>query len=302
MTGSYKDDLLEAARLIARADRVCALTGAGISVESGIPDFRGAGGLWQRYDPAEYAALDSFLVDPGKVWRMLKEMDDLVVGASPNPGHKAMAELEGLGKLEAIITQNVDNLHQEAGSGDVIEFHGNGSTLTCLDCGRGYARAEIDLTALPPRCRCGGALKPNIIFFGETIPEEALNRSIALAGSCQVMVVVGTSATVVPASMMPLLTKRSGGAVIEINLEPTELTGRAADLSLVGRASMVLPELVDACPCLSLSRSDRSNTTSCDRKSEYSHKYLTSQPTPATIGLIRSLWERNAFFNNILIA
>lgn len=246
MTGSYKDDLLEAARLIARADRVCALTGAGISVESGIPDFRGAGGLWQRYDPAEYAALDSFLVDPGKVWRMLKEMDDLVVGASPNPGHKAMAELEGLGKLEAIITQNVDNLHQEAGSGDVIEFHGNGSTLTCLDCGRSYARAEIDLTALPPRCRCGGALKPNIIFFGETIPEEALNRSIALAGSCQVMVVVGTSATVVPASMMPLLTKRSGGAVIEINLEPTELTGRAADLSLVGRASMVLPELVDA--------------------------------------------------------
>lgn len=238
--------LSRAVEMIGRADRVAALTGAGISVESGVPDFRGAGGLWEKYDPFEYAHIDSFQADPAKVWHMLREMDRIVTRADPNPAHLALAEMERRGKLTAVITQNVDSLHQRAGSQNVIEFHGSHARLTCPECGRGYGREEVDLDADPPRCGCGQALKPDVVFFGEAIPPSALELAVQTALGCDLMLVIGTSAVVAPASMVPALAVRGGAKVVEINLEPTELTGRVADLTLLGRAGEVIPYLVEA--------------------------------------------------------
>lgn len=241
MAGAESKDLKAVVELLVRASRVVALTGAGISVESGIPAFRGAQGLWERYDPMEYAHIDAFRANPGKVWQMLKELRALIVQARPNPAHLALAEMERLGRLKAIITQNVDNLHQAAGSSEVIEFHGNGATLICLDCRRRFARAEVSLEELPPRCDCGGVLKPEVVFFGEMIPAKTYDRAVQAASSCDLMMVIGTSAQVAPASQMPWLALRSGAKVVEFNLEPTELTGRAAHYTLLGLASEVLP-------------------------------------------------------------
>lgn len=234
----------EAADLIRSAGSACALTGAGISVESGIPDFRSPGGLWDRFDPADYAHMDSFRADPGRVWNMLAEMDEVVSGARPNPAHQALADMERRGLLQGIITQNVDGLHQAAGSENVIEFHGSHTTLRCLDCRRTHPRESVDLTARPPRCECGGPIKPDIIFFGEAIPQQALERAVRLASTCAVMLIVGTSATVVPASMMPMLALESRARLIAINKETTDLT-RAAHLSLLGSAGDILPRIVE---------------------------------------------------------
>jgi len=236
--------LQKAVDWIIGSDRIVALTGAGMSVDSGIPAFRGSQGLWERFDPMEFAHIDSFRANPARVWAMLKELDRVISSARPNPAHLALAELESLGRLEAIITQNVDALHQAAGSRRVIEFHGSHSSLICLDCGRIWAKAEIDLETLPPRCSCGGTLKPNVVFFGEPIPETALGQAVSAATECDLMLVVGTSALVAPASLMPVLAIQSGARVIEINLEATGLTDRLASLSLLGQAGLILPELV----------------------------------------------------------
>ncbi len=240
-----KEQLSRAAGLIAGADTVVALTGAGISVDSGIPAFRGAQGLWERYDPMEYASIEAFRREPAKVWTMLRELDELVQGAEPNPAHLALARLEELGRLAMIVTQNVDGLHQAAGSRRVVELHGSGKRLVCLDCGRPVRRGELLLEGSPPRCSCGGLVKPDVVFFGEPIPERAALSAFAMAGSCQAMLVVGTSALVSPASHLPVMAKQAGAMVIEVNPEPTFLTGQVADLTLQGGASEVLAELVD---------------------------------------------------------
>ncbi|MCA1987953.1 MAG: NAD-dependent deacylase [Desulfarculus sp.] len=224
-----QSQLREVAELICAADQVVALTGAGISVESGIPAFRGAQGLWEKYDPMEFAAIDSFLADPARVWKMLLELDHLVRQAQPNPAHDALAKLEKMGKLSAVITQNIDGLHQAAGNRNVIEFHGSGRRLRCLSCGRQISRLEVIMDPLPPRCACGGLVKPDIVFFGEPIPERAAMTAFTLANSCQVMLVIGTSAVVAPASHLPLLAKSGGAKVVEVNLEPTALSQRVSD-------------------------------------------------------------------------
>ena len=236
-------ELSLAQSLIMEAGHVVALTGAGVSVPSGIPAFRGSQGLWAKYDPFEYAHIESFKADPAKVWEMLLELRAMVQGARPNPAHLALADLERLGKLEAIITQNVDNLHQEAGSGYVIEFHGNGSRLICLDCGRSKPRQKEDFKVIPPRCGCGGLLKPGVVFFGEGIPQEPFQRAVAAVRQADLLLVAGTSAQVTPASLMPALALEQGARIIEINLEPTELTGSVAGLTLFGPAEVILPEL-----------------------------------------------------------
>ncbi len=236
--------LAEAIEIVAGAEKLTALTGAGISVESGIPAFRGAQGLWDRFDPMEYAHLEAFKANPKKVWGMLKELDQIIARAKPNPGHVALAELERMGRLETIITQNVDNLHQAAGSKRVIEFHGNGSSLECLCCARIFNRQEVDLSDLPPRCGCGGVLKPQVIFIGEIIPEHTLAEAISAVAECQAMLVIGTSAVMAPASLMPALAARSGAKVIEVNVSSTELTGGVADITLLGPAGQILPALV----------------------------------------------------------
>ena len=239
-------DLEIVAGLLRDASPVVALTGAGISVDSGIPAFRGAQGLWERYDPMEYASIDAFRSDPGKVWRMLKEMDELVFRARPNAAHTALADLERIGALDLIVTQNVDGLHQLAGARRVVEFHGNCRTLVCLDCGRSFARHQVDMDHTPPACGCGGPIKPDVIFFGEMIPQRALLTAMEMARQARVMMVVGTSAVVAPASQLPLITKHAGGVVVEINPEPTLLTREISDYFFQANADEVLPRLVEA--------------------------------------------------------
>jgi len=185
---------------------------------------------------------------------MLKEMRAVMTEAKPNPGHLALAELERLKRLQTIITQNIDNLHQDAGSGDVIEFHGNAHRFSCLRCGKIYARDQVESGALgfPPECACGFILKPDIVFFGEAIPTEALERSIGLAQQADMMLIVGTSATVAPANVLPTITRARGGSLIEINLERTHLGNVYGAMALIGSSSEVLPALVEGVRALLL--------------------------------------------------
>ena len=220
------DDLIKkAAADLAGAKMVTALTGAGASIESNIPAFRGKGGLWEKMDPMEVAHIDAFMQNPEKVWNLLiKEMKDVIDQAQPNDCHKGLARLEELGKLQTIITQNIDGLHQMAGSTDVIEFHGTFASQRCMECNTHIETRRVDISEIPPRCNCGGILRPNAVFFGEMIPQDALWRSRQVATDCDVMLVIGTSAMVQPAAMMPVVAKESGAIVIEINPESTVLT------------------------------------------------------------------------------
>jgi len=240
--------IAEAARLLADARHVIAVTGAGISVESGIPDFRSPGGLWTKYPPEEYAVIDAYRANPDKVWKLWHELGRDLAFAQPNPAHLALAELEAMGKLAAVITQNIDNLHQAAGSKRVIEYHGNARHLVCLSCGR----EEPLLPSLPlecaPRCSCrlGALMKPAIVFFGEMIPPKAAMDAEYWAQTCDAVIIVGTSASVYPCAGLPFTAKSHGAAIIECNLEPTDYTDRIADVFLEGRAGQSLPALAAA--------------------------------------------------------
>ena len=214
-------------------------------MESGIPDFRSAEGLWSKFDPAEYATISAFRSQPEKVWEMLREMDDVVSQAKPNNAHLGMGELGKLGYLHYIITQNIDNLHQAGGSKNVIEYHGNSTTLSCLWCGKRY-KSQEKREDDPPRCQCQKILKPDIVFFGESIPQEALHRSFELASSAQALMVVGTSAVVSPANTIPTIAKQSGSKIIEINKERTHLTDSITDIFLQGSAAVVISDLITA--------------------------------------------------------
>lgn len=236
----------QAARMLHQARSVVALTGAGISVESGIPPFRGKGGLWETIDPIEFAHIESFLRDPQRVWEVLiKGMKDVLDTARPNAAHLGLARMERLGKPVAIITQNVDGLHQEAGSSDVIEFHGNFAWQRCMDCGWRVETAHVSLSALPPRCDCGGVMRPECVFFGEPIPPQHLARSQDLSAACDLMLVIGTSAEVYPAAHMPVIAKQNGAAVVEFNREPTPLTASVSDILLRGRAGDMVSAVAD---------------------------------------------------------
>jgi NAD-dependent deacetylase len=222
-----------------------ALTGAGISIESGIPPFRGKGGLWERFDPMEIAHIDAFLADPARVWRVLvKELKDIVDRARPNDGHKGLARLEAMGILKTVITQNIDGLHQMAGNTDVIEFHGSFAWQRCTQCDRRVKTSQVDDAVLPPRCPCGGILRPDAVFFGEMIPPVALVRSQEIAARCDVMLVIGTSAIVQPAASMPVIAKQSGAVVIEINPEPTPLTGVTSTFLIQGKAGEIMNAII----------------------------------------------------------
>jgi NAD-dependent protein deacetylase/lipoamidase len=243
-------DLIErAAQVIRTARKTVALTGAGISAESGIPTFRDPGGLWDRYDPEEYATIEAFRRDPGKVWRMMKDFTELKT-ARPNPGHFGLAQLEQFGLLRCIITQNVDNLHQAAGSRDVIEFHGNMRQVVCMSCRKVLPLDAISLETLPPYCGCGGVFKPAGVFFGEPIPSQALYRSQEEAQSCDLILVIGTSAVVYPAADIPRVAKEAGAQVIEINPERTDLTDRLADFIIQEKAGIAIPQIIAAIKAL----------------------------------------------------
>jgi NAD-dependent deacetylase len=238
------EDIKSAADIIREVNPNIALTGAGISAESGIDTFRGPDGLWSKYDLAEYATIDAFRRDPEKVWKLLGEMNRVIRQSAPNAAHEALADLEDMGYLEAVITQNIDSLHQAAGNKKVFEFHGSDRQLVCLDCGRRFETDERTARGMPPRCDCGSVLKPDLVLFGEGIPPEVMAQSYAAAETCGCMLVVGTSAVVYPAAQLPLIAKEGGAKIIEINPEPSNLTSFVTDIFLQGRGGDILPGIV----------------------------------------------------------
>ena len=238
----------DAAELLSTARRGLALTGAGVSAESGIPTFRGDGGLWTKYDPVKVASIDYFMSDPSAYWKVSKDRGRVALAARPNPGHHALAALEAGGHLVAVATQNTDGLHQDSGSRRVIELHGSGRTVQCLDCGNREPRSEVQArleVEMPPRCSvCGGIfLKPTVVLFGEPMPHAAVKEAFALAREADVMLVVGSSLVVYPAADIPVAAVRSGASLIVINAEPTPVDEFAA-VVIRGKSGEVLPEII----------------------------------------------------------
>ena len=224
-----------------------------MSVESGIASFRGSGGLWEKYDPEEYGHINTLRHEPAKAWIMLCEMEREILKAKPNKGHYALAKLEKMGKLRTIITQNVDGLHHVAGNQEVIEFHGNLQTVSCMDCGYQVPSSEVNLDSLPPSCaKCNGPVKPDAVFFGEAIPQDALTRSQRESSTCDLMLVIGTSAMVYPAASMPEIAHDAGARVVEINPSETPLTGRISSYIVKGSAGEVLECVVQQLQSLAL--------------------------------------------------
>jgi NAD-dependent deacetylase len=195
-----------------------ALTGAGISAESGIPTFRSKGGLWEKYDPLIYASIEVFRRDPSKYWAIRGDFIRNYDKYQPNPAHLALADLEAMKILRHIITQNIDGLHRKAGSKGVTEIHGSLREIYCLSCAKTYLAPKVP-PGNPPYCECGGVLKPNTVLFGEQLPGDALKRAYAESSTCKVMLVIGTSAVVQPAASLPHLAKQNGAIVIEVNPE-----------------------------------------------------------------------------------
>jgi NAD-dependent deacetylase len=241
-----------AAETLARARHVIALTGAGLSVESGIPPFRGPGGLWTRHGEPPMNGYQRFLADPRKAWEdrlnpsgPMRELWEALAAARPNPGHLALVELEDLGVLRCTITQNVDNLHRTAGSRRLVEIHGNATLIRCIQCVARFERDAIDFAELPPRCsHCGGILKSDTVSFGEPIPPDVLEHCFEEAESADCMLVAGTSATVYPAAQFPISLRQRGGDLLEVNPYETELTPLCR-FTLRGPAGDVLPRLVE---------------------------------------------------------
>ncbi|RKY01735.1 MAG: RNA polymerase subunit sigma [Spirochaetes bacterium] len=237
----------QAAQDIVNSKKSIAFTGSGISEESGIPTFRGGQGLWEKYDPMEYAHIQSFIKNPEKVWEMLAEMAEIISKAKPNPAHIALAELENMGLLEAVITQNVDGLHQMAGNKHVVEFHGSNQWLICIKCGFRTEIKNYSPNDFPPKCeRCLSILKPDVVFFGEAIPYNAQVKSMYLAKVSDLVLVIGTSAVVYPAAQIPITAKEYGAKIIEINKEKTSLSDGIASYSIEGPAGEVMPHIVEA--------------------------------------------------------
>jgi NAD-dependent deacetylase len=229
--------LQKAARLIRAARHLTAFTGAGISVESGIPPFRGDGGLWSRYDP-RMLELDYFLAHPDRAWPVIREIFyDHFAEATPNRAHQVLAAWEERGLLKALITQNIDTLHHAAGSRNVVEFHGSSRLLLCLECGTRVEAKRDLLEKLPPRCACGGMYKPDFVFFGEGIPPAAHERSRDAARHSDVMLVVGSTGEVYPAAMVPRWASEAGAKIIEINPRESEFTAAVSDLHLPMKAA-----------------------------------------------------------------
>jgi NAD-dependent deacetylase len=226
------------------ASHVCVLTGSGISAESGVPTFREAQtGLWEKYDPHELATPDAFRRDPALVWRWYRWRRELVAGAEPNAGHHALVTLAGLVPQLTIITQNVDGLHQRAGSESVIEFHGNLFEDRCFV--EGCIVSDADLSAEVPVCPgCGGMLRPGVVWFGEAIPESAMHAAAAAVSGCELFFSIGTSALVWPAAGLADAARQQGASVVEINLDATPLSSRT-DYCLTGKSGSILPELID---------------------------------------------------------
>ena len=236
------------AELVRTRQPCVVLTGAGISTESGIPDFRSDEGIWQTYDPMEYATIDAFRADPAKVWDFYAMRLAALADAEPNAGHRALAELERCGWIDAVITQNVDGLHARAGSRKVVEVHGSIRTASCTRCGTTVPSAEaLETLPLPSCSSCGGILKPDVVLFGELLPGTAIDRAVRLASEAGLLLVVGSSLEVFPVAGLPLESTAAGGALAIVNRGATQFDGDA-EVRIDAGAGETLAALARALP------------------------------------------------------
>lgn len=246
------DKIEKVAQWIVRAQRVVVFVGAGLSTESGIPDFRSPGGVWDKYDPEDFY-FQNFLaseISRGKYWQMATEMYESMKDAKPNAGHFAIAELEKMGKLDCLITQNIDGLHFKAGNTEerVLELHGTAMYVTCLSCGKRYDRDKIqtryEKDKKPPRCEtCGGILKPATISFGQSMPAHETSEAYRRSSSCDLFIVIGSSLVVQPAASMPIAAKRAGARLVIINRDRTDCDS-LADIVINGPAGPTMAAIV----------------------------------------------------------
>ncbi len=233
----------EARAWLKSASRITVLTGAGISAESGVPTFRGSGGLWKNYRPEDLATPGAFARDPKLVWEWYDWRRGLIAKTEPNPGHRALAELEKRTPEFALVTQNVDGLHDRAGSRNILKVHGDIWDVRCVRCGREHRDERSHILELPPRCDCGGLLRPGVVWFGEGLPESVWTEAEQAVSNCDVLLVIGTSAVVYPAAGLVPLAKSAGARVIEINLEETPFSSML-DKSFRGKAGELLPKII----------------------------------------------------------
>jgi NAD-dependent protein deacetylase/lipoamidase len=241
-------DATALAALIGANQPCVVLTGAGVSTESGIPDFRSPTGIWAEFDPLEYASLQAFRADPEKVWSFYKPRIAMLTAAEPNAAHRALARLEEAGLVEAVVTQNIDRLHERAGSRNVVEVHGSIRSATCPRCGASYPThdvvAKLEAASAPACDGCGAVLKPDVVFFGELLPADAVERAFELARRARLLVVVGSSLEVHPIAALPEETLLTGGRLAIVNKGPTPYDERA-DLKLEGNAGEILGAVVE---------------------------------------------------------
>jgi NAD-dependent deacetylase len=226
-----------------QANDVAVLTGAGISAESGVPTFRGPGGLWKQFRAVDLATPEAFARDPKLVWEFYNWRRELLAPLSPNPGHHALAEIERRVPHFTLITQNIDGLHKKAGSSNIMELHGNIWWVRCTDCGAPAEDLRVPLPELPACESCGALLRPHVVWFGEMLDPQVLNAAFGAIGNCDLMIVVGTSGTVQPAASMGVLAKDGGAAVAEVNLEPTPYSD-IYHISISGKSGEILPQLL----------------------------------------------------------
>ena len=226
---------------IGDSKRVVFVTGAGISQESGIPTFRGKDGLWRNHDAMRLATIDAFYEDPGLVWEWYNERRHNIFAAAPNQGHKAIAEFEKFADV-AVLTQNIDGLHQKAGSSSVLELHGSIVKIKCTGCDFSD-EIMTDFEENPPLCKCGSILRPDVVWFGEPLPQDVWQKAIIYASQCDLMIIAGTSLVVSPANTLPMYAKRNNATLGEINPEDTEMSSEM-DLAIRDTSSNALPELV----------------------------------------------------------
>jgi NAD-dependent deacetylase len=229
---------------IGKAHCVVAFTGAGISAESGVPTFRGNEGIWAKFKPEELANMDAFLRNPEMVWEWYAARKKVIAEVKPNPGHYALAEMEKIVPVVTVVTQNIDNLHRRAGSTNIFELHGNIERNFCMKCGKAYNNEFVLTAGRLPRCMCGGLIRPDVVWFGEMLPEDEWNGAEKACRAADVLLSIGTSGVVYPAAYLPLEAKRSGAFIVEINPEPTPLT-EYADEFLQGNSGVILPQLLE---------------------------------------------------------
>jgi NAD-dependent deacetylase len=227
------------------AQSVVAFTGAGVSAESGVPTFRGTDGLWAKFRPEELANVDAFIRNPSLVWEWYAHRKRIIASIEPNAGHRALVEMEALVPSFTIITQNIDNLHTRAGSSRVVELHGNIERNYCIRCGCAYSNASVLQQDTVPTCAaCGGLVRPDVVWFGEMLPEDQWDHAVRASESADVFLSIGTSGVVYPAASLPLLAKRHGAFLVEVNPDPTPLTGEV-DEFLRGPSGVILPAICD---------------------------------------------------------